>query len=98
VLNHKLFHIYEESGKVMQSSNENITPPTNYLEENTSTTTSMGSSVIPYSLNTPADLQLWDRNFAATLLFRTKEFLAGNANNIVCLLQCIATFIKQKSL
>ena len=98
VLSHKPSHIYEEPGKVTQPSNENITPPTNHLEENTSTTTSMGSSVIPYSPNTPANLQLWDGNFAATSLFGTEEFLVSNTNNIACSLQCIATFIKQRSL
>jgi len=55
-------------------------------------------SVIPYQANQPADLQLWDRNFSLIFLFGTDEFLDGDAKNIACSLQRIATFIKQRPL
>ena len=53
---------------------------------------------IPYQANQPADPQLWDRNFNLISLSGTDEFLAGNAKNIACSLQRIATFIKQRFL
>ena len=55
-------------------------------------------SAIPYQANQPADPQLWDRNFSLISLFGTDEFLDGDAKNIACSLQRIATFIKQKPL
>ena len=53
---------------------------------------------ILYQANQPADLQLWDGNFSSISLFSTDKFLDGNAKNITCSLQRIATFIKQRPL
>jgi len=51
--------------------------------------------VIPYSANVPADPSLWDRNFMATSLFGTNEFLNSDINNIMCSLQRMAYFLRQ---
>ena len=51
--------------------------------------------VIPYSANIPADPNLWDGNFTATLLFGTNKFLQSDICNMACLLQRIACFLKQ---
>jgi len=55
-------------------------------------------TVIPYSANVPADPNLWDRNFTATSLFSTNEFLQNDVHNMACSLQCMACFLKQRSL
>ena len=54
--------------------------------------------VIPYSANVLADPNLWDSNFTATSLFGTNEFLQSDVRNMACSLQCIACFLKQRSL
>jgi len=54
--------------------------------------------VIPYSANAPADPNLWDSNFIATLLFSMNEFLQSDVCNMAYLLQCMACFLKQRSL
>jgi len=54
--------------------------------------------VIPYSANVPADPNLWDGNFTATSLFGTNEFLQSDVRNMACSLQCMACFLKQRSL
>ena len=54
--------------------------------------------VIPYSANVPADSSLWDGNFMATFLFGTNEFLNSDICNIVCFLQCMAYFLRQRNL
>jgi len=41
---------------------------------------------------------LWDSTFSSISLFSTVEVLEGDAKNIVCSLQRIATFIKQRPL
>jgi len=53
--------------------------------------------VIPYSANVPADPSLWDRNFTATSLFGTNEFLNSDINNITCSLKCMACFLRQQN-
>ena len=53
--------------------------------------------VIPYSANVPADPSLWNRNFMATSLFGTNEFLNSDINNIMCSLRCIACFLRQRN-
>jgi len=55
-------------------------------------------SAISYQANQPTDQQLWDRDFNSVSLFGTDKFLAGDAKNIACFLQRIATFIKQRLL
>lgn len=55
-------------------------------------------SAIPYQANQPAGPQLWDGDFNSVSLFGTDKFLAGDAKNIACFLQRIATFIKQRPL
>ena len=55
-------------------------------------------SAIPYQANQPADPMLWDGNFSSISLFGTIKVLEGNAKNIMCSLQRIATFIKQRPL
>ena len=55
-------------------------------------------TVIPYNANIPANPNLWDGNFTATSLFGTNEFLQSNVCNMACLLQCMACFLKQRSL
>ena len=55
-------------------------------------------TVIPYSANVPADLNLWDGNFTATSLFGMNEFLQSDVRNMACSLQCMACFLKQQSL
>jgi len=55
-------------------------------------------TVIPYSTNVPADPSLWDGNFTVTFLFGTNKFLHSNVHNMACLLQCMACFLKQRSL
>jgi len=54
--------------------------------------------VIPYSANVPANPNLWDSNFTATSLFSMNEFLQSDVCNIACSLQCMACFLKQRSL
>jgi len=44
------------------------------------------------------DPTLWDSNFSSIFLFGTIKVLEGNAKNIVCSLQRIAIFIKQRPL
>jgi len=41
-------------------------------------------SIIPYQINSPADPNLWDSNFALVLLHGIDEYLNGNAKNISC--------------
>jgi len=53
---------------------------------------------IPYNDNQPADLDLLDSIFSPTSLIGVKKFLSSNAQNIICLLFRIGTFIKQYSL
>jgi len=53
--------------------------------------------VIPYSANVPADPSLWDRNFMATSLFGTNEFLNSNINNITYSLKRMACFLRQQN-
>jgi len=53
--------------------------------------------VISYSANVPADPSLWDGNFMAISLFGTNEFLYSDVHNMVCLLQYIICFLKQRS-
>jgi len=53
--------------------------------------------VILYSANVPADSSLWDRNFMATSLFGTNEFLNSDINNITCSLQHMACFLRQRN-
>jgi len=55
-------------------------------------------TVIPYSANVLADPNLWDGNFTATSLFSTNEFLQSDVRNMACSLQCMACFLKQRSL
>jgi len=55
-------------------------------------------TVIPYSANVPADPNLWDGNFIATSLFGMNEFLQSDVCNMACSLQCMACFLKQRSL
>jgi len=52
------------------------------------------SSAILYQANQPADPTLWDGTFSSISLFGTIKVLEGNAKNIACSLQRIATFIK----
>ena len=54
--------------------------------------------VILYSANILADPSLWNSNFTATSLFSTNKFLQSDIGNMACLLQCIAYFLKQRSL
>jgi len=60
--------------------------------------TNLEPFVIPYQANQPVDPMLWDSNFSSISLFSTVKVLEGNAKNIVCSLQRIATFIKQRPL
>jgi len=62
------------------------------------TTPSLEPSAILYQANYPADPALWDSNFSSISLFGTVEVLGGDAKNIACFLQRIATFIKQRPL
>jgi len=55
-------------------------------------------TVISYSANIPADPNLWDSNFTATSLFGMNEFLQSDVRNMACSLQCMACFLKQRSL
>jgi len=45
-----------------------------------------------------ADPNLWDSNFTATSLFGTNKFLQSDICNMACSLQCMACFLKQRSL
>jgi len=53
--------------------------------------------VIPYNANVSVDPSLWDRNFSATSLFGTNEFLNSDINNIMCSLKCMACFLRQRN-
>jgi len=55
-------------------------------------------TVIPYSANVLADPDLWDGNFTATSLFGINKFLQSDVCNMACSLQCMACFLKQRSL
>jgi len=55
-------------------------------------------SAIPYQANQPVDPMLWDSSFSSISLFSIVKVLEGDAKNIVCSLQRIATFIKQRPL
>ena len=81
-----------------QLANRANNTPTTYLEENNNPSVVLETTVIPYNPNAPADPQLWDGGFAATLLFGTEEFLEGNIKNITYSLQCITTFIRQRDI
>ena len=65
---------------------------------NTSTTQGIKPSVIPYAVNQPADLQLWDSSFCPISLLGMNEFLDGDAKNITCSLLRMVTFIRQRKL
>jgi len=62
------------------------------------TSANLEPSAIPYQANQPADPTLWDGSFSSISLFGTIEALEGDAKNIACSLQRIATFIKQRPL
>jgi len=62
------------------------------------TTPSLEPLAILYQADHPADPALWDGNFSSISLFGTVEVLRGDAKNIACSLQRIATFIKQRPL
>lgn len=53
--------------------------------------------MIPYSINQPADPQLWDGSFCPISIFGVNEYLEGDSKNIACSLYRIAAFIKQRS-
>ena len=55
-------------------------------------------TAILYQANQPADPMSWDGNFSLISLFGTVKVLEGDAKNIVCSLQRITTFIKQRPL
>jgi len=50
--------------------------------------------VIPYTINQPADLQLWNSNFCSISLFEIDRYLEDNAKNIMYSLR-MAAFIRQ---
>ena len=86
---------------VFPDQNEEITPDpaTHTTGVNFATTPpNLEPSAIPYQANQPADPMLWDSNFSSISLFVTVEVLEGDAKNIACSLQRIATFIKQRPL
>jgi len=55
-------------------------------------------TVISYSTNVPAGPSLWDGNFTVISLFGTNEFLQSDVCNMAYSLQCMACFLKQRSL
>ena len=86
---------------VSLNQNEVITPdPVTYLTgaNFTMNPVNLEPSTIPYQANQPMDPMLWDSNFSSISLFGTIKVLEGDAKNIVCSLQRIAIFIKQRPL
>ena len=74
-------------------------PATHTTSVNLATTSpNLEPLAIPYQANQPADPMLWDGNFSLISLFGTVKVLEGDAKNIVCSLQRITTFIKQRPL
>jgi len=57
------------------------------------TTPSLEPSAIPYQADHPMDPALWDSNFSSISLFGTIEVLRGDAKNIACSLQRIASYL-----
>lgn len=53
--------------------------------------------MIPYSINQPADPQLWDGSFCPISIFGVNKYLEEDTKNIVYFLYRITTFIRQKS-
>lgn len=78
---------------------ESMPEPRNTDANNNSTCQPQGleASVIPYSINQPADPQLWDGSFCPISIFGVNEYLEGDSKNIACSLYRIAAFIKQRS-
>ena len=56
---------------------------------------SLKSLAISYNDNQPVDLDLWNSIFFSTSLIEIKKFLSSDAQDIMCLLLRIRTFIKQ---
>jgi len=93
----------EASSQTSVPYDHNETYPSNPAPQNNNinylaTLLDLEPLAIPYQANQPVDPQLWDRNFSLISLFGTDEFLDGDAKNIACSLQRIATFIKQRPL
>ena len=55
-------------------------------------------SVIPYGDNQPADPSLWNGNFGSISLFGSVKYLRQDTLNMMCSLQHMATFIRQRSI
>ena len=63
-----------------------------------STKSNLDSLAIPYNNNQPADSDLWDGFFTQIFLLKVEKFLSYDAQNIICSLLRIETFIQQCSL
>jgi len=86
---------------VFPDQNKEITPDpaTHTTSINLVTTPSnLEPLAILYQANQPMDPILWDGNFSSISLFGTVEVSKGNVKNIMCSLQRITTFIKQRPL
>jgi len=51
--------------------------------------------VISYTVNQPADPQLWNSNFCPISIFGINKYLEVNVKNITCSLHRIVTLIRQ---
>ena len=75
-----------------------IVKPTHVLYDvasnNTNTTYDLKPTVIPYTVNQPADSQLWNGNFCSISIFGINEYLEGNAKNIMYSLHKIMIFVR----
>ena len=76
-----------------------IVEPTYILHDvasnNTNTTYDLEPTVISYTVNQPADSQLWNGNFCSISIFDINEYLEGNTKNIMYSLHRIIVFVRQ---
>ena len=76
-----------------------IVEPTHVLYDvtsnDTNTTHDLKPTVIPYTVNQPADSQLWNGNFYPISIFGINEYLEGNSKNIIYSLHGIMVFVRQ---
>ena len=62
--------------------------------ENTVASSILESLAIPYQENQSADPDLWDGIFIPISIFRVDQYIKSNAQNIICSLYRIVSFIK----
>jgi len=79
----------------IQTAEDNVSMPHGQDMNITNTRSSLESLAIPYNDNQSANPNLWDNIFSSASLIEIKKFFSSNAQNIMCSLLRIETFIKQ---